>query len=215
MTANCNPDDGAPPPSDIFDMERPPLVPVVPEPSEPARPASSTISGALKAARPMHFGIAGVAAVAIWVGWPYAFPDGAITAQPASRLMLPATAPALVNPAVPLPMIAEAVQVVPAPELQVALPPVLPSLAQPAPLPALPVQPRRVHTKVQHKSTPAELAGPASAQFTINTVYAGQAWIQDNERTYVVQPGDKVKGIRIVSIDVPGRRILTSHGVIR
>jgi hypothetical protein len=59
------------------------------------------------------------------------------------------------------------------------------------------------------------IVGPASAKFSLNTVYASQAWIQDDERTYVVQAGDTLKGIAIVSIDAHGRRVITSQGVIR
>lgn len=51
--------------------------------------------------------------------------------------------------------------------------------------------------------------------FTLNTIYAGQAWIQDSEQVYVVQVGDLVGDMQIQSIDPKGRRVLTTKGVIR
>ncbi|MCU1737531.1 MULTISPECIES: hypothetical protein [unclassified Pseudomonas] len=51
--------------------------------------------------------------------------------------------------------------------------------------------------------------------FTLNTIYAGQAWIQDSEQVYVVQVGDLVGDMRIQSIDPKGRRVMTTKGIIR
>jgi hypothetical protein len=51
--------------------------------------------------------------------------------------------------------------------------------------------------------------------FTLNTIYAGQAWIQDSEQVYVVQVGDLVGDMQIQSIDPKGRRVMTTKGVIR
>ena len=51
--------------------------------------------------------------------------------------------------------------------------------------------------------------------FTLNTIYAGQAWIQDSEQVYVVQVGDLVGDTQIQSIDPKGRRVMTTKGVIR
>lgn len=51
--------------------------------------------------------------------------------------------------------------------------------------------------------------------FTLNTIYAGQAWIQDSEQVYVVQVGDLVGDMQIQSIDPKGRRVTTTKGVIR
>lgn len=51
--------------------------------------------------------------------------------------------------------------------------------------------------------------------FTLNTIYAGQAWIQDSEQVYVVQVGDLVGDMQIQSIDPKGRRVMTTKGVVR
>ncbi|WP_321959364.1 hypothetical protein [Burkholderia cenocepacia] len=51
--------------------------------------------------------------------------------------------------------------------------------------------------------------------FTLNTVYRDQAWIQNAERTYVVQAGDAIDGMRIVRVDASARQVVTSLGTIR
>ncbi|APO88885.1 hypothetical protein WGE86_21465 [Xanthomonas euvesicatoria pv. euvesicatoria] len=51
--------------------------------------------------------------------------------------------------------------------------------------------------------------------FTLNTVYRDQAWIQNSERTYVVQAGDVIDGMRIVRVDASTRQVVTSLGTIR
>lgn len=53
------------------------------------------------------------------------------------------------------------------------------------------------------------------ASFTLNTVYRDQAWIQDAERTYIVQAGDVIDGMRVVRVDAATREVVTSSGVIR
>ncbi|WP_137808333.1 hypothetical protein [Pseudomonas sp. G(2018)] len=51
--------------------------------------------------------------------------------------------------------------------------------------------------------------------FTLNTIYTGQAWIQDSEKVYVVQVGDLVGDMQILSLDPKARRVTTTKGVIR
>ncbi|MGE8051358.1 hypothetical protein ACQKPT_24035 [Pseudomonas monteilii] len=51
--------------------------------------------------------------------------------------------------------------------------------------------------------------------YNLNTVYTDQAWIQHGEKTFVVQVGDVVDGLRITGIDPVSRRVTTSRGVIR
>ncbi|MEP9641572.1 hypothetical protein [Xanthomonas euvesicatoria] len=51
--------------------------------------------------------------------------------------------------------------------------------------------------------------------FTLNTVYRDQAWIQNTERTYVVQAGDVIDGMRIDRVDASTRQVMTSLGTIR
>jgi len=57
--------------------------------------------------------------------------------------------------------------------------------------------------------------GPLVREFTLNTIYRGQAWIQSEERTYVVQAGDVVDGLRIERVEPRARQVVTSRGVIR
>ncbi|CAG9260891.1 conserved hypothetical protein [Burkholderia diffusa] len=49
----------------------------------------------------------------------------------------------------------------------------------------------------------------------LNTIYRDEAWIQSAERTYVVQAGDVIDGIRIISVDATKREVVTSQGTIR
>ncbi|NWC89968.1 hypothetical protein [Pseudomonas reactans] len=51
--------------------------------------------------------------------------------------------------------------------------------------------------------------------FTLNTIYPGQAWIQDSEQVYVVQVGDHVGDMKILGLDPKGRSVMTTKGVIR
>ncbi|MRU28298.1 hypothetical protein [Xylella fastidiosa] len=51
--------------------------------------------------------------------------------------------------------------------------------------------------------------------FTLNTIYRDQAWIQNGERTYVVQVGDVIDGMHINHIDSSRRQVVTSLGTIR
>ncbi len=69
---------------------------------------------------------------------------------------------------------------------------------------------RRTRSNVQ-----SELTTPIVNGFSLNTIYRGQAWIQTDERTYVVQPGDVIDGIRIERVEPITRRVITSRGVIR
>ena len=62
----------------------------------------------------------------------------------------------------------------------------------------------------------AQVSQPsAMAGYTLNTVYSDQAWIQHGEKTFVVQVGDLVDGVKITGIDPVARRVTTSRGVIR
>lgn len=51
--------------------------------------------------------------------------------------------------------------------------------------------------------------------FTLNTIYRDQAWIQNAERTYVVQEGEVIDGLRIERVEPNTRQVITSLGVIR
>lgn len=67
-------------------------------------------------------------------------------------------------------------------------------------------------------TTPTTSIGAGTTKpgdFTLNTVYRDQAWIQNSERTYVVQAGDVIDGMRIVRVDASTRQVVTSLGTIR
>lgn len=77
---------------------------------------------------------------------------------------------------------------------------------------------------VHHKVTPPRPAAQSTASsgpvakpgdFTVNTIFRDQAWIQNSERTYVVQAGDVVNGLKIIRIDPNSRRVVTNNGTIR
>lgn len=68
-------------------------------------------------------------------------------------------------------------------------------------------QPVRRQSQV---SQPSAVAG-----YSLNTVYSDQAWIRHGEKTFVVQVGDLVDGLKIIGIDPVARRVTTSRGVIR
>lgn len=50
--------------------------------------------------------------------------------------------------------------------------------------------------------------------FAINTIYPNEAWLRLGPLTYVVSPGDVLKGIRIIAIDPESHTVTTSAGVI-
>jgi hypothetical protein len=53
-------------------------------------------------------------------------------------------------------------------------------------------------------------------QYRLNTLYPGQAWIEDQQQqTHVVEPGSVLDGIRIERIDTRRRVVMTSQGDIR
>ena len=175
------------------------------------------IAARAKKAKPIHFGLGAIAIAMVWISWPYVFPKNLSTTQSASRLMLSA-APA------PLP------RITPTPAKQIASPAGKklvddyaspPPFARPLALEMPPIVPqskpsaRRAQTVSRGAKHTDATIGPATTKFSLNTVYRGQAWIQDEERTYVVQAGDMVHGIVIVSIDARERRVVTSQGVIR
>lgn len=68
---------------------------------------------------------------------------------------------------------------------------------------------------VATRIAPGRNAGPTLRDYTLNTVYREQAWIQGAERTYVVRAGDVIDDVRIVRIDPRARQVVTSRGVIR
>lgn len=51
--------------------------------------------------------------------------------------------------------------------------------------------------------------------YHLNTIYNGQAWIDGEQHTYVVEPGMSIDGMRIERIDAIRRRVVTSQGEIR
>jgi hypothetical protein len=71
-------------------------------------------------------------------------------------------------------------------------------------------QERLASIKNQATATPKALAG-----YGINTLYADQAWLVHDQKTFVVQVGDDVDGMRVLRIDPVARQVITNLGVIR
>ncbi|OKS58498.1 hypothetical protein [Pseudomonas syringae] len=71
-------------------------------------------------------------------------------------------------------------------------------------------QERLASIKTQATATPKALAG-----YGINTLYADQAWLVHDQKTFVVQVGDDVDGMRVLRIDPVARQVVTNLGVIR
>lgn len=75
--------------------------------------------------------------------------------------------------------------------------------------------PRRYVSTTPTATTRIGAGTTKPGDFTLNTVYRDQAWIQNAERTYVVQAGDVIDGMRIVRVDASTRQVVTSLGTIR
>lgn len=71
-------------------------------------------------------------------------------------------------------------------------------------------QERPASIKNQATAAPKALAG-----YGINTLYADQAWLVHDQKTFVVQVGDDVDGMRVLRIDPVARQVVTNLGVIR
>lgn len=54
-----------------------------------------------------------------------------------------------------------------------------------------------------------------SADFTINTIYSDQVWLEGKDRTYIVQVGDVIDGLKVLRINAADRTVLTTAGLIR
>lgn len=73
---------------------------------------------------------------------------------------------------------------------------------------AAPARPRQV-AAVRAEADRGVLTG-----YRVNTIYPGQAWIEAGGKTYLVEPGTLVDGIRVTSIDAVSRRVHTTQGDI-
>ncbi|HDS1779039.1 TPA: hypothetical protein QEM49_003568 [Pseudomonas putida] len=82
-------------------------------------------------------------------------------------------------------------------------------------LEAAPAASKKVVQQQAVRRQPQATQPSAVAGYHLNTVYADQAWIEHGEKTFVVQVGDLVNGVRIIGIDPVARRVTTSRGVIR
>lgn len=51
--------------------------------------------------------------------------------------------------------------------------------------------------------------------FRLNTIYNGQAWVERENRTYVVEPGSVIGTTRVERIDAKSRVVETTQGDIR
>jgi uncharacterized protein involved in copper resistance len=57
--------------------------------------------------------------------------------------------------------------------------------------------------------------GPVLSHYRINTLYPGQAWIEHEQRSWVVEPGSRINDLRVLRIDVATRTVVTTQGDIR
>lgn len=72
------------------------------------------------------------------------------------------------------------------------------------------IQAARNQPAVSPSNTSKALSG-----YSVNTVYADQAWVVHDQRTFVVQVGDTFDDIRVLRIDPVSRQVVTNLGVIR
>ncbi len=78
----------------------------------------------------------------------------------------------------------------------------------------------RIHSTPRRNANTSSASRPSDEPvnphgFTLNTIYRDQAWIQNAERTYIVQEGDVIDGLRIERVDPNTRQVITSLGIIR
>lgn len=91
-----------------------------------------------------------------------------------------------------------------------------PAVAKAKPRPPVVATPMPVMPATLGEAAPviAPAPVPQPSEYTVNTVYEHQAWVQRGDRTYAVQVGDDLDGMRILSIDAANRRVKTSRGEI-
>ncbi len=78
-----------------------------------------------------------------------------------------------------------------------------------------PAQSRRSTTTRSEHARRAETADRGVLTgYRINTIYPGQAWIEVGQRTFLVEPGTVVDGMRVTRIDPVARRVRTTQGDI-
>ncbi|AYN18972.1 MULTISPECIES: hypothetical protein [Pseudomonas] len=82
-------------------------------------------------------------------------------------------------------------------------------------LEAAPAASKKVVQQHAVRRQPQATQPSAVAGYRLNTVYADQAWLEHGDKTFVVQVGDLVDGVKIIGIDPVARRVTTSRGVIR
>jgi|GEM_PF-4337717 len=76
-----------------------------------------------------------------------------------------------------------------------------------------PTKPRVPRRPVTQDDAPGDRS--VLSAYHLNTIYNGQAWIDGEQHTYVVEPGMSIDGMRIERIDATRRRVVTSQGEIR
>lgn len=230
---------------DIFNMQpdakqEPAQAGIKAEPLKTATAKPSALSGFAAKLEPVHFIGAVVVIAAAWIGWPAIFSrsPSSNSLNGSSKVLVPSeamadashaqqdSAPAAASDiAAPtsLPSTKETELQVKVDELQSKLA-VAAAQAAKCQVPASSIvatkpkshraysAPRRYVSAVPADSL---VKTAKSAEFTLNTIYRGQAWIQNAERTYVVQAGDMISGLQIVRVEPTARQVVTSLGVIR
>lgn len=86
-----------------------------------------------------------------------------------------------------------------------------PQAAQPKPKAV--VRPAASRTVIKTQGSDPRPGQPVN--YTINTIYNDQAWLETKDRTYIVQVGDEIDGMKVIKINASDRTVLTSAGLVR
>jgi len=84
---------------------------------------------------------------------------------------------------------------------------------EPAATPTKVVRPAASATVINTKGSDKR-PGKAT-DYAINTIYSDQAWLEAKDRTYIVQVGDVIDGLKVLKINAADRTVLTNAGLIR
>lgn len=76
-------------------------------------------------------------------------------------------------------------------------------------------QEKRYRSKERTRTSADKAAAPRLAGYSLNTIYASQAWIVRDGHLTLVQQGDIVDEFEVIRIDARDHQVLTSRGIIR
>lgn len=76
-------------------------------------------------------------------------------------------------------------------------------------------RPKRYPPNERTRTSADKAAAPRLAGYSLNTIYATQAWIVRDGHLTLVQQGDVVDDFEVIRIDARDHQVLTSRGIIR